>query len=158
MIASFISVLIVPLWNWNFAEVGAVAYNILVLIVPLWNWNAFMFCGNLIKAIVLIVPLWNWNDVYICKLKVHRSSNCTFMELKWPSAGAAVMSTPVLIVPLWNWNHHRQPLTLTPSVLIVPLWNWNPAQSPRRAKYAFRSNCTFMELKYWWRVAASNSW
>ena len=142
-----ITVLIVPLWNWNkwttswssrmsssnrtFMELK---YNRwcqnckeeIVLIVPLWNWNSFRENLGSSPAIVLIVPLWNWNPTRETISSNVCCSNRTFMELKWHSFCLFVHRRIVLIVPLWNWNKadgvHR---SCNRPVLIVPLWNWN---------------------------------
>ena len=122
---TLISVLIVPLWNWNTCKGFSLSAVDYVLIVPLWNWNGARSALRQPSKLVLIVPLWNWNLE-------------TKMALWW---GA------VLIVPLWNWNKkinwyersisrsNRTFMELkyfvgfqsdnVQWVLIVPLWNWN---------------------------------
>ena len=53
-----------------------------------------------------------------------KSSNRTFMELKFIRKLYSSMSRPVLIAPLWNWNDGEFTLVFFPySVLIAPLWN-----------------------------------
>ena len=127
----FRRVLIVPLWNWNHADIEIVDEVSLVLIVPLWNWNLFdtidvcwsLFCSNCtfmelkfhqigkvdVLLQVLIVPLWNWNwhNVVVGLLEV--CSNCTFMELKLLRRDSGIRRHLVLIVPLWNWNRKNEP-------------------------------------------------
>ena len=85
-------VLIVPLWNWNYAaqmaqlmtEKGSnrtfMELKLLmrlygvslqqVLIVPLWNWNEFDALGYELNPNVLIVPLWNWNKYSIPEVEI----------------------------------------------------------------------------------------
>ena len=124
-----------------------VSTTISVLIVPLWNWNSnftstrkattcsnrtFMELKRLrykvpyLLGIVLIVPLWNWNQV------IYAKDNFVYT---------------VLIVPLWNWNSRgSSQQEAGRGVLIVPLWNWN-ASKPAGKKKNECSNRTFMELK-----------
>ena len=35
--------------------------HLTVLLVPLWNWNDFKQVDTTLFLIVLLVPLWNWN-------------------------------------------------------------------------------------------------
>ena len=121
-----VSVLIVPLWNWNRCKIDGKLKSKKVLIVPLWNWNEIKDILSENECLVLIVPLWNWNMSAISKI-IKRSfcSNCTFMELKWRTSLTRCSRALVLIVPLWNWND------LTSFLIVFPTC----------------SNCTFMELK-----------
>ena len=58
--------------------------------------------NNNIQEHVLIVPLWNWNYNVKEDEFIEKGSNCTFMELKFESAGCYNNGKDVLIVPLWN--------------------------------------------------------
>ena len=99
------TVLIVPLWNWNYRQSGCLSWTLLVLIVPLWNWNL--------------------KSLFYAAKKLY-SSNRTFMELKLAWFGQVLHYRSVLIVPLWNWNKVlANVISNLICVLIVPLWNWN---------------------------------
>ena len=120
------SVLIVPLWNWNFVIYCYIHMPLFVLIVPLWNWNEFIVLLDGCDVIVLIVPLWNWNVRIISVIRWWPCFNCTFMELKLRSETSSALNSTVLIVPLWNWNSTDDRKQVKQNnVLIVPLWNWN---------------------------------
>ena len=128
----------------------SVRCSCLVLIAPLWNWNCISTpeqdgnaaCSNrtfmelkfdkiavahLLTGAVLIAPLWNWNTTLHSTYWKIRSSNRTFMELKWRCAH------------VWNRQHQ---------VLIVPLWNWNEGDHQAHRYQHQGSNRTFMELKF----------
>ena len=123
--------------------------NLDVLIVPLWNWNPSAHIKTGFFSPVLIVPLWNWNIVLSrWRRLMLRCSNCTFMELKYPSWCTWFCWVLVLIVPLWNWNQDLANKYIKDKiVLIVPLWNWNYVANTSN-QIELCSNCTFMELKY----------
>ena len=76
---------------------------------------------------VLIAPLWNWNKSVTGKdSHGDKSSNRTFMELKWRRESRAAGRSRVLIAPLWNWNFiYFLGINAAHIVLIAPLWNWN---------------------------------
>ena len=59
------------------------SHRLTVLIVPLWNWNYTMIAYESTANGVLIVPLWNWNQVKQGGKGTQGGSNCTFMELKF---------------------------------------------------------------------------
>ena len=119
------TVLIVPLWNWNYRQSGCLSWTLLVLIVPLWNWNE----PDGVAALPLV------------------RSNRTFMELKWLYKAFLFLVSSVLIVPLWNWNNRNAfDKTHRHMVLIVPLWNWNVIMYSVKSVVRC-SNRTFMELK-----------
>ena len=119
-----------------------------VLIVPLWNWNRDRHTIMTAVGIVLIVPLWNWNSVGREVAFAFKRSNRTFMELKLLTLIGYLLSLLVLIVPLWNWNWFHLPQYRCPrNVLIVPLCNWNVQQLTNFIVKYGCSNCTFMELK-----------
>ena len=74
--------------NRTFMELKLYTYkllkiSVLVLIVPLWNWNWAKHLVFLYLKVVLIVPLWNWNEEYEFKYSAVGGSNRTFMELKY---------------------------------------------------------------------------
>ena len=118
-----------------------------VLIVPLWNWNNWCAIRQRFRPCVLIVPLWNWNRSLLQTCVLLLRFNRTFMELKLITITSSNRQTQVLIVPLWNWNNFSDKLkinffsfnrtfmelkwqtvlmlTTRYGVLIVPLWNWN---------------------------------
>ena len=95
---------------------------------------------------VQIVPLWNWNPITMLFGDFERSSNCTFMELKYltplrfPSGRGANCTFMELkyLTPLRFPSGRGQ---------IVPLWNWNIIITSGYRCSAC-SNCTFMELKW----------
>ena len=118
-----------------------------VLIVPLWNWNnrsaACSLSSLSSNCTFMELKLHQGSQGYA----VGKRSNCTFMELKLVNHAPLVEKQSVLIVPLWNWNLVcAQKGTQTIVVLIVPLWNWNKWASIWETKSEC-SNCTFMELK-----------
>ena len=143
------TVLIVPLWNWNTLAVNKLRCDKSVLIVPLWNWNYYKYKLLLIKSSSNCTFM---ELKYALLLGEQRSlvrSNCTFMELKSASLRRKNWQHDVLIVPLWNWNRLKVDKYFEPyCVLIVPLWNWNKAITSASTKPSVGSNCTFMELKY----------
>ena len=99
---------------------------------------------------VLIVPLWNWNSRISSLFSSFHSSNRTFMELKFVFEDFPDFIYFVLIVPLWNWNAilNAHSCRWSLLVLIVPLWNWNTGRAYSRGTGTYRSNRTFMELKF----------
>ena len=80
------------------------SWSLSVLIVPLWNWNNGNFEIDEEGNLVLIVPLWNWNLKGFARRLNVSWFNRTFMELKWKQRKRLSISVFVLIVPLWNWN------------------------------------------------------
>ena len=102
------AVQIVPLWNWNRSLKVSNNWAFTVQIVPLWNWNLHTMpdWGQLtgfklylygIEIVLIqfslntrqvqIVPLWNWNSRIGFRIEFLKSSNCTFMELKYETKG-----------------------------------------------------------------------
>ena len=82
------------------------------------------------------------------RLRACLRSNRTFMELKSIKRLLSPSRRCVLIAPLWNWNGAKvRAYSLGIYVLIAPLWNWNILRE-LTAILLFRSNRTFMELKW----------
>ena len=99
------TVLIVPLWNWNDNAINTPNLSILVLIVPLWNWNKIRMpiikCSTMsFNRTFMELKWWEINVVSIVMIGFNR----TFMELKLPCELCTATRCRVLIVPLWNWN------------------------------------------------------
>ena len=126
-----------------------VVYALLcVQIVPLWNWNSREGGTPERASPVQIVPLWNWNH----KNGPNRFCACRFklylygIEIRLLHRRR--LRVLVQIVPLWNWNiFSGMRMEQWSVVQIVPLWNWNIVEAAQNFKRAYRSNCTFMELK-----------
>ena len=122
------TVLIVPLWNWNFGCRQRPRPNKVRFNCTFMELKSHKFCSlrssfggfnctfmelkywseekaDKTKR-VLIVPLWNWNMHGYSLLRICQSFNCTFMELKSRCGLVLICSSCVLIVPLWNWNYY----------------------------------------------------
>ena len=100
--------------------------NISVLLVPLWNWNIFVSMlkrneGRCFTRTFMELKL-NIADKAASATKFY--SYLYGIETKISSANIAFYL--VLLVPLWNWNSPSSMYAEhIPSVLLVPLWNWN---------------------------------
>ena len=121
-----VNVLIAPLWNWNTHSIR-LSGLISVLIAPLWNWNSSISVVGLSSLSVLIAPLWNWNVESLEVLPLWmRSSNRTFMELKWR----------------WRKAYRRAYRSSNRTFMELKF-----VMAYGYKLTAFRSNRTFMELK-----------
>ena len=143
--------------------------NLTVLIVPLWNWN---LQNRIINSTSICSNRTFMELKYttsLCEAPSFERSNRTFMELKCKIAKARSYGLSVLIVPLWNWNRREfqrwktlegsnrtfmelkwrsaETISMLQVVLIVPLWNWNRCFNRNLSKTQKSSNRTFMELK-----------
>ena len=150
-VSEYASLLIEPVWNWNWCCNAQDAPYAPLLIEPVWNWNSFgssyfNASNRTFNRTSLELKLGFQIETHGRTLAFNRTS----LELKPARMNAAPpLSLELLIEPVWNWNlgeldlsgihwvtFNRTSLELKPEnwrpsqsarfwLLIEPVWNWN---------------------------------